>query len=377
MEDMNEKKKLYYISVPGCSHFRYLKFKSDENAHLEKQETYEHCLYFEKEENAKELLRKIKECIFDFCKSHTDREDIPYPEWVNEDWVKGKITDEFTTIQEANTEICRQYEEGVVEEAKNRVCFDGLLYKGEAIYKKDGEYWCKKPKDEEEKWRASQIRPLFLTKASNDIEGWDIRKASGRDNRFHTEEKIGALYYQNIMRWLCGLMGISNKKAYPKFETLDDKSLLECFDASPIAIINVNKRSGIGEQADPIIAEAIKQHEELLKKQILLLQPNVIFCCHGVGGNPIINFLKSEIYKNCREFKSKHNDERTWIYYSPSMRAMIVHCCSPSYRKNPRELYERTMREIEDHLPKCVLGKFDEGKLKDLLDEINYNNKTN
>ncbi len=59
------------------------------------------------------------------------------------------------------------------------------------------------------------------------------------------------------------------------------------------------------------------------------------------------------------------------------MRAMIVHCCSPSYRKNPRELYERTMREIEDHLPKCVLGKFDEGKLKDLLDEINYNNKTN
>ncbi len=81
-------------------------------------------------------------------------------------------------------------------------------------------------------------------------------------------------------------------------------------------------------------------------------------------------------------YDSKHITGEKWIYYNPDQKGkvLIVHTHSPSYCNREggfKKLYEDLMREIEDHLPKCVLGKFDEGKLKDLLDEINYNNKTN
>ena len=65
-----------------------------------------------------------------------------------------------------------------------------------------------------------------------------------------------------------------------------------------IAVINLNKRGGVGRAHGNKIINYTKDYNNYIKKQIELIDPKYIVCCGKCSGEYIGDLLKKEVYKN-------------------------------------------------------------------------------
>ncbi|MDO4161237.1 MAG: hypothetical protein Q4D41_12345 [Prevotellaceae bacterium] len=209
-------------------------------------------------------------------------------------------------IKSENEAILNEWKKRSITRGEGNVAEDGLHCKGKFEYLEGG-YWSRMSGDEEMRWVNSNSRILFITKDLNDDEAWDIRKETGRKN--HTKEvAVTTLFYKNMMRIVYGLVHAMEDGHAPSFDEANNPdNFIPCFENAATARINCKKQVGGATIANNTLKNYISAYADLLARQILLLDANIIVCCGG--SSCIKDFVKETCYKDL----IKVND---WIYYS-------------------------------------------------------------
>ncbi len=222
-------------------------------------------------------------------------------------------------ITEVNNSILKDWKLRSTERGEVKIAYDGLHNKGKFQYSEDG-FWSREPSgDEEMKWKNSKLRLLFLTKDLNDDEAWDIRYETGRKNGTSTPQ-VTALFCKNMMRIAAGINSFANNSR------LDYESVEEVpytiFDNMTTARINCKKQPGGGSISHKRLKTFMDVYADLLTRQIINLDANVIVCC---GGSSLI---KDFVAAHCYTDLVKKND---WVYVSPSTGKIVIDSYHLSY----------------------------------------------
>ena len=233
---------------------------------------------------------------------------------------------------------------------------DGLHYLGPLSYI-DG-CWERIPGDEEKRWEdiCDQQRGLVvLTKDLNDDLVWDIRIEHGRDNNnpdINNPTPSDDKFYENLRRWIYGLMTMSDSGEMPEYPTTEDaqKHLVE----QPWVRMNLKKELGTGSLDDDALRAHITASKKYLLDQLKLYRRASIYidCAKGEG----IELLK-QIWPDITTFSS---GEKPCISYSEKHRFIIIDSHHPSAWKYnnmrqriPEEDYYNNMRKaVQDFFQK-------------------------
>lgn len=157
---------------------------------------------------------------------------------------------------------------------------DGILYRGNVIYSNTGG-WAHERGNEEELWEHSSKRILFITKDLNDDGAWDIRAETGRKN--HSGEgnvliNTKGNFCRNYLYQVYGLGNITAEH-FVDYESFSDEEAIQYFDKCTLARINVKKQLGKSSIEDKVLVEYINKYSDFLKRQVLLLDADIIVCC--------------------------------------------------------------------------------------------------
>ena len=217
-------------------------------------------------------------------------------------------------------------------------CKDGLLNKGH-IFKNDDGYWGRTKGNENELWHNASKRVLFLMKDSNGNPGEDMRTWIGRQH----PTDITFRFFKQIALWLYGINSILNNGIYKSFTDADNvKIYSKAFDDLPIAIVNCKKESGGGSISNRNLINYAHKYQEFLKKQLKILNPNIIYC--GGGSGTVLQIAKDLIYKGF-VFQKINN----WIYYENGEGIILIDGWHPSYYAiSYQEPYEDLMEAFKD-----------------------------
>ena len=94
--------------------------------------------------------------------------------------------------------------------------------------------------------------------------------------------------------------------------------------------------------------EYIGKYKDLIKEQILILNPDIIVC--GDASGAIKDFVGKYVYQNLIKVNS-------WMYYDKNNNKLIIGSYHPSCRKSPKEIYSKMMTNYKDFLDKVPAFK--------------------
>lgn len=238
--------------------------------------------------------------------------------------------------------------------AEELIVSDGLHYLGKFAYK-DG-CWGKEAGDEETQWKKACEKKRGLVVLTKDLNLgkhdpkdtakliWDIREDHGRDNNDDNDKDptpSAAAFYENLRRWIYGLMTMSDSGEMPEYPTTEDAQTH--FEKEPWVRMNLKKEAGKSSVTTTILRAHIKATKESLKKQLKLYEGASIYldCGYKEGRK-----LLEELYGDIVPFGS---DKDPWIYYSEGHHFIIVNSYHPSYSRlwgeSKRKEYYNEMRE--------------------------------
>ena len=242
--------------------------------------------------------------------------------------------------------LFEKWEEKSKENGHTGFCADGLMFRGENWEKEVEQkmYYGKSAGEENNLWLNAKKRILFLLKDTNDNPDCDIREfrpgASGSIR----------LHYENIAYWLFGLLSLNENKIAPDFESIDFWSdVFPVFDTMPFAIVNCKKASGGSTILNETLSEHIEHYADFIKKEIEILDPDIIVC--GGGSSIIKDFVKEKIYTDIE----KIDDSNNWIYYSKKNNKVVIDSYHPSYWRiegGSKTIYERMMSKYKEFIDK-------------------------
>ena len=141
-------------------------------------------------------------------------------------------------------------------------------------------------------------RVLFVLKESNTSKSDEQSNATG-----FSLDSDALDWYRRIVEgvkdttpFLCtklaqAFIAITNTD-FPGRESLEQEAIKR------IAVINLNKRGGVGRAVDNKIINYTKDYSNFIKKQIELIDPKYIVCCGKCSGEYIGDLLKKEVYRN-------------------------------------------------------------------------------
>lgn len=207
--------------------------------------------------------------------------------------------------------------------AEELIVSDGLHYLGDLSH--DERCWGRKPGDEEERWKdiCEQKRGLVvLTKDLNDAEVWDIRMDHGRDNNTANPTPSRKGFYENLRRWIYGLMTMSDSGEMPEYPTTEDAQ--KYFEEEPWVRMNLKKEAGKSRVTPTVLRAHVKATKESLKKQLKLYEDASIYldCAIREGRK-----LLKELYGDIVPFG---DDESPWVYYSEKHRFIVIDSYHPT-----------------------------------------------
>jgi putative uncharacterized protein (fragment) len=230
---------------------------------------------------------------------------------------------------------------------KDKLVPDGLHYLGKLSYEENG-CWERDPGNEEERWEdiCDQKRGLVvLTKDLNDDQVWDIRIDHGRKNNIADPTPSRKGFYENLRRWIYGLMTMSDSGEMPEYPTTED--VQGHFVEQPWVRMNLKKELGKGSVRDSVLHANIEATKESLKEQLKLYRRASIYidCAKGEG----IELLK-QMYPDIISFSS---GEKPRISYSEEYRFIIIDSHHPSYPRMKRRTYYDDMKKaVQDFFQK-------------------------
>ena len=206
-----------------------------------------------------------------------------------------------------NDKILEAWQEQSVKNGAGDIEFDGVAYKGDinTFVGKDGKtYNERNPGNEESIWNNSDKRILFVAKELNDPENpYDSRvvMAYAPERGIEPTDR----FLKSMLYIAKGLLESQADKGADFNGDEHIENLMAAWDKAAVAKINVKKQPG-GSVADMVeINSSMQEYRDLLRKQLQLLDANIIVCCDNRAG--ILSTIKNLIYPNAVQL----NDE-TW-----------------------------------------------------------------
>lgn len=229
---------------------------------------------------------------------------------------------------------------------------DGILFRGKINHGK-GDYSTNRGKgDVAKNWEIAPRRYLYITKElTENQKGWDdIRNEDGFNKNGYD---ITGRFYRNYMYHLYGMESAIVKNKFVTWENLSHDKLKDCvkrffqYEAA-LARINCGKDYGPITTSPNRLKDLIKCNSDLLKKQILLLDADIIVCC---GSSADIPEFVDEIYPNADWI---WNDGlHKGIHYSEKIKKIVVHSYHPSYFGiSSKDFYEDTIKPFAEFIKK-------------------------
>jgi len=224
-------------------------------------------------------------------------------------------------------------------------CRDGLMYKGDIwnIFseKEQKEFWGRNRGNEDELWKNSRKKIMFLMKDTNGNPNQDYREWLGRQNKTIITHK----FFKNIALWLLGLNSMQDDGKYIPFEKANVPEIFsKAFDEMPFAIINTKKESGGSQISDNSLWNYCLQFGGLLKKQVEVLQPDIIVC--GGGSYSIVLRIAEKIIYPELNFEKINS----WIYYNKNKDIILINSYHPSARISYEKSYNGMMNSFSEFI---------------------------
>ena len=242
-----------------------------------------------------------------------------------------------------NERILKEWRKRNEERGEKHFADDGIMYRGTIGSIKNGtERYESDNKQENKMWNEAPLRILFLTKDQNagkageEYDAWDVRGETG---------KLSYAFFRNLMYQLYGL--VNTKPGYKADYNFTNEQAIELYNSFPIARINAKKEAGTSSISNYTLRDYIERDKDLLKKQILNLDADIIICCgysdyvEG-SGNLLLNFLKKECY-NYLDNKDDNGwiDDDGWIYYDKKNTKIAINNWQFSAIMSSEEWYEQ------------------------------------
>ena len=225
---------------------------------------------------------------------------------------------------------------------------DGILFRG-TIKGGKGDFSTNRGKGEAaEIWEKSPRRYLYITKELTEKQrGWnDIRNEDGLNKNGYD---ITGRFYKNYMYNLYGMESTVLKNRFVKWENLSHEESVDFFqNKAALARINCGKDYGQTSTNYKRLKELVEVNGDLLKKQIQLLDADIIVCC---GSDTIMLDLVRDTYPNA-DWKWNNKLHRG-IHYSEKIKKIVVHSYHPSYFGiSPKDFYEDTIKPFSAFIKK-------------------------
>lgn len=195
-----------------------------------------------------------------------------------------------------NDKVLECWQELSVKNGDGKIEFDGVAYKGDIHpFTGDDGKICneRQPGNEESIWNNSDKRILFVAKELNDPDNpYDSRvvMAYDPDNGIEPTDRFlkSMLYITN------GVMESTAGKAVEFNGEESMGNLMDTWDKAAVAKINVKKQPGksVADMAE--INSSMQEYRDLLRKQLQLLNANIIVCCDNRAG--ILSTIKELVY---------------------------------------------------------------------------------
>ena len=197
-----------------------------------------------------------------------------------------------------NDKILEAWQEQSVKKGAGDIEFDGVAYKGDinTFAGKDGKtYNERNPGDEDSIWNNSDKRILFVAKELNDPENpYDSRvvMAYAPERGIEPTDR----FLKSMLYITKGLLESQADKAAEFNGDESIENLMAAWDKAAVAKINVKKQPG-GSVADMAqVNSSMQEYRDLLRKQLLLLDANIVVCCDNKAG--ILSTIKDLVFPN-------------------------------------------------------------------------------
>ncbi len=238
-----------------------------------------------------------------------------------------------------------------LKENGDGVCFtkDGLLRQNN-----------KSDEQLEQAWFSSSKRILFLLKDQNQDGGekWDedIRdwlKDTDGDNSRSIEQKqrnrnLEIQFIRRIAFLLWGLSKTNNSHHWWCNElSMHINEVKEFFNTQPFALVECKKMPGNGCLDNKILKKHLQNYGDLLKKEIDLLNPNIIVCTSSY----IFDFVVNSYPQKTIHTLDGHNSIRI-VQNDNHIESIILCSYHPSVRNNDEFFYEGVMYHYREYLHK-------------------------
>lgn len=245
-----------------------------------------------------------------------------------------------------NDKILDIWEEFSIKNGDGKIERDGVAYKG-CIHTFPGAdekvYHEREVGNEESAWNNSDKRILFVAKELNDPDNpYDSRVVITYDSKngiAPTDKFLKSMLY--ITK---GLMESTADKVaeFNRDESMDN--IMSTWDKSAVAKINVKKQPG-GSVSDMAEIDSYMQtYRDLLKRQLLLLNANIIVCCDNK--TTILSTIKQLVYPEALQL----NDE---VWYDECSKTLLIESYHLSaWTKSYEDKYNRVICNYADALAK-------------------------
>lgn len=197
-----------------------------------------------------------------------------------------------------NDKILQSWQEKSIKNGAGEIEFDGVAYKGgiNTFTGNDGKtYYERLSGNEDSIWNDSNKRILFVAKELNDPENpYDSRVVMTYNPARGIEPTDRFL--KSMLYITKGLLESQADKAADFNGDEPIENLMAAWDKAAVAKINVKKQPG-GSVADMAqVNSSMQEYRDLLRKQLQLLDANIIVCCDNKAG--ILSTIKDLVYPN-------------------------------------------------------------------------------
>ncbi len=244
-----------------------------------------------------------------------------------------------------NDKILDAWQELSIKNGDGKIEFDGVAYKG-GIHPFSGDdgkiYNERQPGNEESIWNDSTKRILFVGKELNDPDNpYDSRVVMKYDPE--NDIKVSHQFLKSMLFITKGLIESTAEKAAAFNVTESMENLMGIWDKAAVAKINVKKQPG-GAVADMVeINSSMQEYRNLLRKQLQLLDANIIVCCDNRAG--ILSIIKELVYPDAVQLLDE-------AWYDKLSNTLLIESYHLSARMSYEKRYNRVIRNYVEALAK-------------------------
>lgn len=233
---------------------------------------------------------------------------------------------------------------------------DGCFFTKDGLLRQNG----KTDEQIEQEWLSSSKRIMFLLKDQNqdgsskwdeDIRDW-LKDIEGDDEKALVQKRknrnLDIQFTKRIAFLLWGLSKLDKGCDWWCNEVaMHIDEVKEYFNTQPFALVECKKMPGDGYLDDKVLKKHLQNYGDLLKKEIDLLNPNIIVCTSPYIFDFVVNSYPQKTIHTLDGYESIRI-----IQNNTQIDSIILCSYHPSVRNNDEFFYEGVMYHFREYLRK-------------------------